>query len=674
LHPEDQPYQSNKIVTPQRAVRDAQDNTSLPQEPEHIVLPPTQHAPMTRVYRDFSQAPTRRPIPARRSRRPFASGEPLSAHQDQETQDRAIHRQQMPRPFVQEMLEETSYSPLSEELYPTDHNEIDSQATIQGADYELAQPFSFANDITLRVEELPTYMRDALRTRSRSSRILSTVFIGAGFFFLLATSVIVLMLMGNHQAVLHAQLKINPQSLGPHDTFSLEGNGFTPDHKVTFTLDTTTIIQGANGQALQANTDAKGSFSLHSSVPSTWSVGSHVIYAIDQASMQRFSAHIIVQAILPTPPHLHLSVSQDNFGSSASGVVSSQTITLENSGGGTVAWQASSDQAWLTTSPNSGVFVQSENIQIDVNRGGMVPGDYTGHIIFRQQGQANISSALNVAMTVAPAPAQMSVSVTALSYSTAQSQVPEDQVLIIGNIGEQALNWDATLSTEDGTPWLTLSLYHGVLPAGYKQALTVHVKSQSLPVGTYSGLILFTGNADAHVVVSLTVVTPGTLVISPPSLSANASSNATHPTNQTLALQNSGDWPLAWTVVSSTADGRSWLSVTPASGTLAPGGSATIAVSADPAKLAPGSYQGTLTFSSGEQTQQISISFVVSGATTTPVPTATTTPTATVLPTEGGSVPIVPTSVATRTDVSIGNVFQHGDSGLVSWLFGSSSG
>jgi hypothetical protein len=328
---------------------------------------------------------------------------------------------------------------------------------------------------------------------------------------------------------------------------------------------------------------------------------------------------------------LQLSVSQINFGSSASGVMSNQTITLKNTGSGNAIWQASTDPSWLTVFPKSDTFVESENIKITANRGGIASGDYTGHVTFWLQGQENTPSALNVTMTVGPLSPQLSVSTTSLSYSTAQSQNPESQVVTIANTGGQALRWDATATTQDGAPWLTLSLYHGVIPSGVSQALTVQVQSQTLSAGTYNGLISFTGDADAQVQVALTIATEGNLVISPSSLALT-----TQQSSQTLSLQNNGGLPLDWKVRYATNDSGNWLSATPASGTLAPGASATITVRADPTNLAPGSYQGMLIFSSGDQTQQVSVSFVVTG--TTPVPaTPTSTPTKTEHPKENAS-------------------------------------
>ncbi len=539
LHPEDQPYQSNKVVTPQRFLQEMLEKEALQQEPKHIVLPAAQPAPIVDKYLDFSQVPTRKQIPSRRSRRQLAPDDTLPENlATQETNGGDLSGRQISRPFMQDVLPAMQPSEESEAI-PTSRTEPDLQSPLEDA------LFSIADEAALLPEDLPPYMQGASRTSRCPSRIMSTVLISVCFCILLIASTSVLALLGNHPNDLHAQ---------PH---------------------------------------------------------------------RRPPRTSGMQTIVPKLPHLQLSATQVTFGSSASGVVSSQTITLKNSGGGQVVWQGNSEQSWLTTSPKSGTFADSENIQITINRGVMTPGDYTGRVTFLLQDQENTPAVLNVTMTVAPTPARLSISTTSLSYSTVQGQRAESQALAIGNIGEQTLRWDATT----GASWLTLSLYHGVIPSGMTQALTVSVASQNLPSGTYRGLISFTGDADAQVEVSLTVVAPSHLAITPSSLTFTAQQ-----TNQKLSLQNSGGLSLDWTVKSSTDDDRNWLSVTPSSGTLAPGASIPVTVHADSTSLSASSCQGMLIFATGDQTKQVSVSLVVTGTTPTPVPTATSTPIATSTP------------------------------------------
>ncbi len=347
----------------------------------------------------------------------------------------------------------------------------------------------------------------------------------------------------------------------------------------------------------------------------------------DRSGQNRtFSTSITVQSAPAGEPGLKLSMTSLDLGSAASGVVSAQSVKLSNLGGGLIAWQASSDQPWLTFSPASGTFAGQTEVEVAVNRGVLAPQQYTGHIQFSQQARQSSIVTLTVTMAVTPAPARLSVSTTTLSCSTPAQQDPADQSITIRNDGGQSMSWSATTTTDDGAPWLSLSPASGALAPGTQATLPVHVDSHTLPVGSYSGLLTFGGEASARVRVSLSVVAPGNLVASPSMLSFSAL--AGQPTNaQSLTLQNSGQLSLDWSAAVATLDGGNWLTIAPDHGSLAGGEQTTLQVSASATTLTPGAYQGTLTFSVGGLTKTISISFAVTAPVTpSPSPTSITTP------------------------------------------------
>src|SRR5207253_2212713 len=78
-------------------------------------------------------------------------------------------------------------------------------------------------------------------------------------------------------------------------------------------------------------------------------------------------------AVISTTP---TSVS---FSGTAGGVnPPSQTLTISNSGTGTLTWTASSNAAWLTLSPTSGTAPSSTTVS--VNTAGLAAGTYNGAI------------------------------------------------------------------------------------------------------------------------------------------------------------------------------------------------------------------------------------------------------------------------------------------------------
>ncbi|TMD29617.1 MAG: hypothetical protein E6J04_14210 [Chloroflexi bacterium] len=179
-----------------------------------------------------------------------------------------------------------------------------------------------------------------------------------------------------------------PDQLRVDDTFVLAGKGFGINDPLTFTYDQNSnpILDG-NGRPLRAHADDIGTFSVQIIVPANWSVGQHTIHAIDSGKDQTVSvsAIITVEQSSLAPPQLQLSTSKLDFGTSVPGVVSKKDFILINAGGRQLTWQASSDQPWLTVSPNTGTFSGRGITQVVVNAGTLAPQAYSGHITFIQR-------------------------------------------------------------------------------------------------------------------------------------------------------------------------------------------------------------------------------------------------------------------------------------------------
>jgi hypothetical protein len=561
LHPEDQPYQSNRIVTP----RQQAEFSDQSQEPAHIVLPSTASAPALKRYREAFYPPRsipEQPPQTQRPLAPIASVPPLPA-------------------------EKPRRSP--------------------GKDKE-ASPHHF----------IPGVPR----------RTLSLVLIVSCVTFLLAASIITLGHLNADRSGSNASLLAIPKIVRANDLFALRGEKWPAHVSVELTDESGQSLVSDGSQPLHIQTNSQGFFQARILAASNWHPGSHILYATEQQHKRTVSTTIAVQTPPPGLPSLHLSATSMDLDAAAAGVVSEQSLTLTNRGGGNVTWQASSDEPWLTFSPGNGTFAGQEEVQITANRGSLAPEEYTGHIQFAQEGQPQSALTLTVTMEVTPAPALLALSTAALSSSAPARQNPTDQNITIRNDGGQGLSWSASATTSDGASWLALTPASGTLAPGLATPLSVQIDSYALPVGTYSGLINFTGGASAHVRVTFSVVAPGNLVVSPPALSFAALAGQEN-TDQTLTMQNSGDLALDWSATVSTRDGGNWLAVTPKDGSLAGGGQTTIRVSAKATTLLPGAYQGTLTFQAGSLTRTVALAFTVTAAPIAPSPTVipSTTPT-----------------------------------------------
>ncbi len=154
-------------------------------------------------------------------------------------------------------------------------------------------------------------------------------------------------------------------------------------------------------------------------------------------------------------------------------------------------------------------------------------------------------------------------------------------------VASSAVSWTAASSAS----WLS------ALPASGTGSgrVTVSVNPTGLSVGNYSGFIRITDSSGGVnlVLVTYVIVDKPALVISPPALVFTTASNTVTPAAQTLNA-NSSSRTIAYSVSIqvSTPSGGSWLQVSASQGQT-PG---TVTVTANPANLANGVYDGSVLF------------------------------------------------------------------------------
>ncbi len=446
----------------------------------------------------------------------------------------------------------------------------------------------------------------------KPERFVSVALTISFLFFLIASSLLTYIFMHRKPLAEKQVLSVVPNQLRVNDTFILSGSGFGPNDLISFTHDKhNEPMLDSNGKSLQTHADDRGTFSVKIAVLSTWEVGQHAIFAIDIGREQSISvmATITVEQSSSAPPLLELVRQVLDMGLDVPGVVSQKTLTLINAGGRQVVWQASSDQPWLTVAPNNGSFGGSAVVQVIVNRGTLASQEYEGHVAFRQQGSSDPPLTLMVTMGVKEAPpASLTVSPVALTYVGTVTQDPGDQLITLQNSGGQGIDWSSSIG--NSAAWLSVSPAHDHLAAHGSETVAVSVHAQQMAVGSYEGTINLSGGANPQVTVNLTVIAPGNLIASPPSLTFAASGQSA--LSQALTIQNSGGEPVDWTVSAVTADGANWLNPAPSSGHLEASQSATITVGVNAATLNPHAYQGTLTFRHGGVTTQVTVALTVS--------------------------------------------------------------
>ncbi|GLV57510.1 hypothetical protein KDH_43460 [Dictyobacter sp. S3.2.2.5] len=462
--------------------------------------------------------------------------------------------------------------------------------------------------VELKTVRLP---RPARSQNWFSRRTISSLLTISCIFLLLAASIIAFALIGRHDGIATPVIQAMPDTLRANDTFTLSGRGFAAHDEITFFHDSHLALINENGQPMAVHTDALGAFSLQAQVPADWQAGDHQLNAVDSTRGVEAVTHIQIKAPSAQPSVLQLSQSECRFPAAAPGIVSSQSIILSNSGGGQISWSVTSDQPWLSTTPSSGTFSGSQSVRVTVNRGGLAPQPYSGHLTFSQKDAGSATVTMNVSMEVTPAPAVLTLSTTQLNYSASNSQDPADQLITLHNSGQKAASWSGTASTGDNGNWLSLVPDHDELAPGASETLVVSAHSYHLAVGTYQGSIQFSGGTNAQVGISMSVVNAGNLVASPPALNFTTQAGQSA-ADQTVTLQNSGGFALDWTSRVATVDQGNWLQVSPTSGSLVGGEQLAVTVSASAKTLRAGSYQGTITFtSSSGNIRQLAVALLV---------------------------------------------------------------
>lgn len=227
----------------------------------------------------------------------------------------------------------------------------------------------------------------------------------------------------------------------------------------------------------------------------------------------------------PPPPSPVLSVSPTtlNFTEVQGGAVPpAQSVSIANSGSGTLSFTAQSGASWLSASPLSGSAPATVTISVSA----LAAGSYTGHITVTAAGASQSPQTITVNLTVtAPPPPNpvLSVSPTTLTFSEVQGgAVPPAQSVSISNSGSGTLGFTA----QSDAAWLTATPASGSAPA------TVTISVSALAAGSYTGHITVTAAGAAQspqtVTVNLTVSpqSTGALLLGAKTLESGRDSNS----------------------------------------------------------------------------------------------------------------------------------------------------
>jgi uncharacterized protein (TIGR03437 family) len=275
----------------------------------------------------------------------------------------------------------------------------------------------------------------------------------------------------------------------------------------------------------------------------------------------------------------------------------SQSVSV-TSGGSPISFNVTAATAsggnWLTVDTSFGVTPRALNISADPT--GLRPGVYVGSVTLTATGVSDSTKTISVTLTVTAA---LSPSPAALSFTALAGGPPPNPQQISVTSGGTPVSITASAS---GGAWLSVAPTSATTPA----SLSVTVNPAGLAAGAYPGAITISGVgvASQTVNVSLTVV-PADLVLSSSSLTYSGNSGATNPILQSISVTSNSALPLNFTV-SGNLDGvpADALSVTPSSATTP----TLVTVGVNPARLAAGTYSGSLQFQTAQKTYRAGIS------------------------------------------------------------------
>jgi hypothetical protein len=313
-----------------------------------------------------------------------------------------------------------------------------------------------------------------------------------------------------------------------------------------------------------------------------------------------------------------------------------QTVTLTNTGKSTLRWHTTAIQlgsSWLGASPSGGSIPpgQTGTLTVRVSASDLSPGSYAGQIIVEGADQKNAAASgspqtIGITFVVLPPCTLSQPSASTLAFNTTQGATnpsPLQETFTVSGNCSWPVSWKAAATS--ATSWLTLTPSSGTFASsGQSATISVIPTSAGLDSSSHTTSVAITATDSAGLTAqgSSQTFTVGMTVLSPCQLQVGASklnftaAQGSASSGQAVSISEGGNCaqPVTWSV---DTGGSSWLVLSPSSGQ---GGS--LNVNADATKLAPGSYNATITFSASGSggaavlgRPQVAVTLTVTGAT-----------------------------------------------------------
>ena len=340
---------------------------------------------------------------------------------------------------------------------------------------------------------------------------------------------------------------------------------------------------------------------------------------------------VAVNLTVSSPPPLLQLTKQLLALTATSTQLLSGTFGLQNAGGGTITINSAvSADGWAGVSGLPAALAAGAQAtgQVTVNPGGFAPGYYrTNLTIATSAGTATLPLTLLVATT-----AFMELNPGGQLYQmTVGGAVanPSGSFAVTVQGGATAA-WTATLLP--GAPWLSLKTTSGSSTAATAGTVSYSIDPAAvaaLTARTYYGTIRVTSGQTANSPQDFLVVLNVGSALDPISVEPApggvvfASVGSAAVTPQTVQIFAGSGATLTYQAAATTANGRNWLSVSPATGTVRGGTPAQATISVSQAGLAPGVYRGAVTFAtSAASARSVNVTLIVTPSVSGGLPTS----------------------------------------------------
>ncbi|MCZ6676974.1 MAG: beta-propeller fold lactonase family protein [Candidatus Poribacteria bacterium] len=268
-----------------------------------------------------------------------------------------------------------------------------------------------------------------------------------------------------------------------------------------------------------------------------------------------------------------------------------ETLTIRNVGTGTMTWNVTDGDDWLTVEPTSGTTraQTTDQVTLTVDRQELSEGLHSTTIRVNAGEAGDEEVTINIQVTVPP---QLSVSTQTFDFG----KTTTTQVLEIRNSGEGQMEWDIT----GGDAWLMINPREGTTQT-QPDPVQLTVDREGLAPGTHTTSIVV--EADAAGNETITVTVSG---LNPPvlTLSQNAIDFGDAQTLEDIQIVNTGESTLEWDAGIS----PNWVIVSPANGVTEAGFATDVTIEVDRSMLDAGQYSETIRFSGNGGTVDLAIS------------------------------------------------------------------